>query len=556
MKRRAKYIPLDFQKRMKNISIDSFSSDSLQAIRKKLSRDYLGFFQGLRKIYKIGEIEHEVVAAIKLTVVTINLIDTISRTKGVEKQDVEDVVANIEVLNNQRDYFVRTSKDISPLRDRISKVQEETGISPESLNVTNEIVRGGVAGMRKQTREGVLPFLSRTAPELVGAVKGVAGGAAAAVLGPFAPMAIGAAKGIAGISRGLAEKVRARRELSFQRRLEPVATGLSPWELEQGVMARRRGPKVTEFGGFAQRKPSKEELVAPLTYFFDRKADKAKWTKDVLKRLSDKKGETKEGLFGGMLSSLTAPLTKMSSMLGTWLPKLGIIAGLGAGAVIAGKKVTEAVGAAKGLEEARAGRREAAKGLKGSSEQWISWVKEVGVEEASKKTGKSSGQLAVQLANMKQRQEFEERAGRAWYHRGIVGKVLGKKQKELTPYSEILAGVKSGMGIPLVSETSAEVKSSISALPAAKGGTATKVELATENIEDNVRKAIELMPTKIMPEIGDQISKLSSSIDNLSNQVNRGTAAEVKGPGLGDPNDSADALLNAHASGNLSLGSD
>ena len=89
---------------------------------------------------------------------------------------------------------------------------------------------------------------------------------------------------------------------------EPIPSmrgAISPTMIE-GV-----APRVGAFRTLGRRK--KEEATEPLFYFFNKRAYRAKWTRDVLKALKDKKGGVKLGLG---LGKLMLPLIGLTASIG------------------------------------------------------------------------------------------------------------------------------------------------------------------------------------------------------------------------------------------------
>jgi len=296
-----------------NLEIDQFNSRTLKAIYAKLVRDYEGFFVSLQRLYGPSRQRKEVDNVLSNVRKAIALLRNIISTGVANKEDAETLVANIEEINKSKDYYIEQSKSVQALSERVSKVAETTGISLEDLTVTKDIVRKGMRQARVGRVSGAQARVLRGAfPETRRIAGGLARGVATAALGPFTPiagMAYGITKDILGLGRQVGrfgfERARERKAYGLERELRPLSYAAPSEELERVVSARRRGLPLERYGvgRRVSSRQSKEEAVAPLMYFFDKKAHKAKWTRTVLKWIKES-AQPKRGIFGGLLKGV------------------------------------------------------------------------------------------------------------------------------------------------------------------------------------------------------------------------------------------------------------
>jgi len=524
------------------IAIDRFNTRVLSALSTKLARDYLGFFGSLAKTYTQGPQKKKLDSIVIVVKKSVVLLDNMISNNQVSKRDVQDLVDYVEEINQARDEFLQQAEQNKSLDTKIQKISETTGISPGDLSVTKEIIEKGARVTRKRTKEGVAPFMKRTMPGTLGLGGELAGGAATALLGPFAPIAFMAgtlAKGAWGVGKGLRGKLQDRREEGLSRRLTPMSAALptSAFNRLAGARAQRpfaanfsgisqrrsKHPFAANFGGISQRRPfstkrSKEEMVLPLTYFFDKKAHKAKWTKELLDRfksMEKKIGGKGVGGLSGMLTGL--------------LPLIGTIAAFGVGIAAATVSIYEIVKAAKAFTD------------------W--WNAKEGLAESKKAMEKASG-----LGQGTWGKHALEKGKTGTEQLGIIDKatkegklspLMSKKIKENMILENILP-----KKVPELERDSSEVKAVTERL---RGGTTKK------------NKLLEPMPTKIKdPFQSDREKKetnksmlgVQKAVEQVNETLSRQQGSGVRGAALGDPYGVGDPLLIPWSSGQLTVGRD
>jgi len=286
--------------------VDVFDMKTFRALKLKLSRDYVTFFRSLGDLYKRGEFKRITNESVLLALETINLLENLIESGTFNKNDVNLLVENVDKLNSRRDILLEKSNQVQALKDRMNRVRNETGIDPKNLNITREIIRKGARGEMKKKKEGVFPFLKRTAPRTVETIRDVFGGVATGLLGPLTPFAE-MGKDIFGVGKGIFQKLGERKEERLGRLLSP----LSP----QGSVGGAFGGSPGIMAGGATSSASRRAGSNVLLDFFNRGAYKAKWTKELLKRMKGF-GTAKSGFsFGGILSGVVEKFKDLSLSL-------------------------------------------------------------------------------------------------------------------------------------------------------------------------------------------------------------------------------------------------
>lgn len=525
------------------IAIDRFNTRVLKALATKLSRDYAGFFVSLVKTYQRGEQKKKLDYTVALVKKSIVLLENMVSMNQVSRSDVSNLVGYIEEINVSRDEFLVQAEQNKSLEAKMQKVSETTGISPEDLNVTKEIVTRGAAQTRRRTKEGALPFIKRTMPGTLALGGELGRGITTAALGPFAPVAgmLGTlAKGAWGMGAGVREARQLKQEEKLTGRLAPMASNLQTSAFNRLATKRAEHPFGASFAGISQRTPiprrqNKEEMVFPLTYFFDKKAHKTKWTKELLDRFKgiEKKldrSKTDKGL-SGMLG--LGGLVKKFSLLGAAiLPLLGptgVLLGLGAAGVFAGLKFKELAfltGEYWGV----------LKNVKIHEEKQLELQKKFQEREAgtlakkmiTAKTSEERGTLAAQLRiNQKEREKALIKKGRI-------------RITESGGFGRAWETWKSGAGSLLgIGDTEAPV---------------SKIPGATQKEEQ-----LEAMPAVKGPFIRSSKEKdagmvgIQKAIENLHETVSRQQDSGVRGASLGSHFGVGDPIITNWSSGQVTV---
>lgn len=506
--------------------VSSLGMKTFQALRTKLLRDYLTFFRSLEKTYQIGKFKGEAKAASNLVVSTIRLVDQGIKSGAPKKEEVENIIANIDSLNAQKDFFVNAAKEIAPIQKRLVEIEEETGISPKALSITEEIVRRGVKVEKAGRREARKGAFRRAMPRTMALGAELGKGVAAAALGPLYPIAemLGVPiKEAFGFGR---KAFRRSRERKLGEQLEPMARGYPTEELERGAALRRAGLPVLEVSGVSRRGP----ITIPLREFFDKEAYRAKWTKELLQKIKDLgkvRGRDREGGLSMLgLSGLTEKFAGLGAGLLPLIGKAGLLLVL-AGAITfttieltkLGKVTKEYWDTLKRVSKSREKQEKLQEGVR---------EKEAGIYARRLITGGTLEERTKARTGLLRVQKEREKALREEATKLEITKP-GESASKLASWW--LSGVRSIF---------------------------RRGETPTGRMEPPPTGSIGPLrtPTTEMREQSEQISKLTKTMETLSNRIqNIGQPqSNIKGPGLGNPFDSADSLLRGLTSGNLALG--
>jgi len=444
--------------RYKPIIVDQFNMQSLIALRAKLHRDYLGFFGNLSNLYKKGERKNELNYIIDKIRRAIKQLDTVLASGKIKSTDANEIISQIEEINESRDVFTSDVKKIDALRKKVNKVVETTGISLSDLNLTENVVREGLALAIKSKKKAGSP-LERKMPRTYWEGRKLLKGIETAVLGPFAPLAdiiSGGVKDIAGLVRGMRKKGLERREERFGERLGPMAYGLPPRKYEDMMHERKIPPMVRGFGGYStkesMRKPDKEEQVAPLTYFFGKKAYQTKWTKELLDRIRGIGVKDGSG-FGGILSGLMHKFMDLGKWIMPLIGKGGVFALLAADMLWAIPQIKKFLNALGEREKALGELRKSGKASDVAKAQKEEKIAEIGADEYARRVGKTPRQVAIDVVSARQKAIMRRKMEEAPWIKPLRfwGRMLGmeeKPEKQLAPFYTQVKAFEKARGVP------------------------------------------------------------------------------------------------------------
>jgi len=538
-KRFKKKFKKEFQTyRIPSIEIDRFNIQTLKAIYVKLVRDYVGFFVSLQKLYGQSKQRKRIDETVGKIRKTVTFLRYVLNAGTITKEDAEILTNDIEEINKDKDYFLEQAQDVRSLRERVSKVSETTGISPEDLNITKGIVEKGA----KQARERVgarKPSVFRGAmPETRKTIKGLAGGVATAALGPFTPlasMAYGTAKDVLGLGqragRFATEKVREGRQQRLEKQLRPFAYGAPPKELEQISTERGRGLSLGGIRGVSplrgqsvrgvSTRRSREESVSSLMYFFDKKAHKAKWTRTVLKWIKESAKTKKGGIFGGLLSGIKNLLPAIAAV-GLALGKAGLAGAVAAFTAVELYRLTKLTGeyfdVLKNVKDFRKKQVE----VLARQEQKVAG-RAIFAETPEERQAAKKGRDVFQQA----RQEILEKEAKSW-----------KPQNLIKQWKTGAVGVKTGVsGLFEAGVTKLGLRPRTDFAPS---GVLPSMEAPREASQSTESVKIQKESLSVLKNVEEAIKK------------DREVPA-IRQPGLGDMYDSGTPLLNEAASGGLTI---
>lgn len=495
------------------LAIDKFNTQVLKALSIKLSRDYGNFFKALSDQYTRGPLKKRLIITTTLLDKSLSILNNMITTTNVSKDEVETLMSNVDEINEDRDYYIEQAEQNKSLSQKIDKVEIETGISSQDLNVTKEIIKKGASQTRRRSREGVAPFLQRTAPDAMHLGAELGKGALGAALGPFAPIAgmVGTmAKGVYGVGKGLREKSVARKEAQLSGKLAPMAQSMDRSVLEKVAGARGQGqPIVGGFKGASTRgvtKQSKEQAAAALTYFFDKKAHKAKWTKEMSNRFKTiEKSIRKSGKSGGLGGFGIAGL----------IGKIALFTAGIAAATLSIYKIKQAVDVVGDYFKAKKGLKEAKATMKVAAGPDSAWEKHLLSQDdplAALQKVKMSGKLAPQMAQQLEKRMTPEyvdahKSSEKWTSQADEAKNLAQKLK----------------------------------------GNEGLLEDMPQRTRDPFKSDIEMK---------EGLKNIVQAVEKVTDSLSKQQSSGVKGASLGDPFGLGSPFTQSLSSGNLSMGDD
>lgn len=498
---------------------DVADMQTFRALKIKLSKDYLGFFSGLDKSYERGPHKKMAHESVVITLATMSVLDTMIDSGVVNEETVGITADNINNLNASRDFFVEQAEQVKALKARIDKVESETGISAQGLNITDDMVTTGAKRERKKQREGVAGFLGRTAPRTAALGGELARATGVAALGPAFPLAQvagGALADIFGVGRGLAQKVGERREGKLGSRLRPLSYNL-PEAAVRGVGASRglgaALPKVDQ-----QRRKTG---AATLTDFFNKGAYKAKWTKNLL---AEMKKSNKQGGKAGM-GGLSGLFGRLRSSILPLVGKAGLLAALGSGAGVSAVKAGQLVGKLGEYLEVQGNLSKHLKKQAALQEKFNNKLNKAlseKVKEAEEGTEKLSEISTTIRSKMESRSQALQLA----------------PSKIRDPFSGGSYIKKTGVVLTDSGDTQLD-----------------KIEKKLQNGGQGYRRFPDRLSSPDDSALSDQISKLSSSIEALASKKDKqaNVPAVIKESGVGNPYDNSDDVLKGYSGGNIEL---
>ena len=328
--------------------------DMLKAIEAR-SIQFRTFFKSLAKEYpKTSGLSNQINEALAMTE---DVVSTLGGLQGrthrpVSSKEIEELLSSIQIVSEIASGLADRRVESVAFDKKLSEVEVQSGFTVKDISETSKGMRREVAGMGRRKRGA----LGKALAPATGLAKDLAGGAATALLGPFAGVLGTLGKSAMGIVGGIGRGLLARRRGKFLKGLGPAAQRLPERWLgdTQGERMRGRGlqgfyprgalgdmpafrsifggdtrgtvPRVGgTLGGFGAglaAEPSKKQIITmslPLSYFFGKPAYKAGWTQEVvvlLRKIAKVSGKGKEGstnvfvtgMLPGILSGLGVTL--------------------------------------------------------------------------------------------------------------------------------------------------------------------------------------------------------------------------------------------------------
>jgi len=483
--------------------IDRSNMQILQMIHAKYSREYLPFFAMLSTMYGSSKRGKE----IREEVIWINQVRGIieaaifgGKVSGDQATELYDLFDKIE---DRKQVFIDEVKQNQSLQQKMDKVQQTVGISTGDLNITKDMLKAGVKQAKKRDIGG---DFRHKHPESSHRLRRIGEGIKVAALGPFSP--------VFDLVSDLSKMLASRLGRGENRRESRLMTSLGLHTMT-GSGFQSPTPTMTPGANITPMSmpPTPPLAMDPLFQFFNNKAYKAKWTRELLDRMK-KAGQA--SIDNGSLLRIGGGILKYTALI--------------AGAVISIKQFVNLFGAAREAKEA--GRKAVIAGtdLGKVIAQRDAEVQSIGLDAAAAKYKKTPQQVIKESAErehirqktidsgIKAQESTIARIGRLTpigaAAKAVANKVYGNKPK-----------------VQSVEELQKQYERKF---------TVTPPKIDTKQLDEIVKGAIRKM------------EETSKSVDKLTERI--GNQNDAKPVSVGNPFDSADPLVTQLSSGKLTIG--
>jgi len=331
----------------------------LDVVEQKYGKDYYAFLDKLRFEYidlkhlpEVGKVATELASQIS----SISRMIGVLRGKGGEFAKPEQIDALFDLMKNADDnfsYLLDKAESTAAFKERLSKVEKETGMSLENIVKTNKIVKSRMENLSKSKT-----FAGKVVSGIGAGAAGI-GGLAVGMLGMIAPLAPIAELALLS-GRGIGKMVRRAKEARIAKKEHALAEGLtlkesfSPESVAKTYEGLKSNPPYLRdtYGGYGRTKYGYDDytkatgagrreaaggmgpegrtageaavssgaLSDGLTMFFMKPAYKAGWTRDVLNALN----KMSHGTAAGSATSAASTIGNfgLGAMFGSLLPKI------------------------------------------------------------------------------------------------------------------------------------------------------------------------------------------------------------------------------------------
>ena len=493
-----------------SFGVDRSDLSILRAIKLKYERDYIGFFRSLSNLYGRSHQKHEVEEAISITKAIVVFLDALIAHGRITKEDENLLYERVEAIDEYKTHLVEEVSKTKAGKDRLARVTESIGVSPEDLNVVKRIIESGVSQTRKASNKvkSIFPSSQKLSE--------IASGVGASLLGPFAP-AIGLAgsvtKDIAKWFGSMAKRDWGKIE---ERRASKSISQLRPSAVQPNEPEPVSNSVSVPFGGVVQSGTKgivRKDISSGLFDFFNDRAYKAKWTKELLHRVG-------KGIGAG--SEDTSLFLKFAAA---------------AVAAVLAKKV---VNSKKELSKAGSEEIKAGVGLGYQANKLLQRAKSEGLSASAAKMGVSQEEYIKRVAVAKHESQktiaagFRDKEPLAGFPRWLVPpaitgidflvkKIVGYKRPEVQPLPTIIKQIEKELGYrpPSVGAPKIEVEASF---------------------------------TSALQKTLDGVDKLSKSVDTVLRLKPTDVQQPVRPVIFPNPYDPSDPLINEYSSGRLTIG--
>jgi hypothetical protein len=472
----------------------------LHQIYASFRNEYIPFLTELSKAYQVGEVASDIDDTVLMVHDVMKKIVEIITIGKVGKKDASILYQSINDIEANKSRLMNRITEDEEFRSKVEEIYETTGISAKDLGITKEMLKAGVKQVKgKQVDNEFQSGFEQKHPKSSGKLKSVVEGMKVAGLGPFAPVL----DIVGDVENWLRSKLIKPKEKRGQS---------MPGSSMRGLPSRDR-----RFQQQTLPAPQPVERVSPginytegesnsLFHFFNTRAYKAKWTKELLERMKGGKG--------------TEP-SSSGQLLKYALSTAAVVGGI----AFTGKKVYDLI---KAIKEAKVSGGKAIESAQGLGKVIAVRDAEIigrpgGLEAASKKYNKTKKQLVEEATN----REYTRQVGLA------AG--FAARENIVTRMEPWLVGKITGYKRP-------------------------KVE-SREQIRKDTERKFDYKPAKIdtaeldriVKAAAEEMKKMGKSVDKLSDNVGK-TQTEVKPVSVGNPFDSADPWVTQLSTGKLTVG--
>ncbi len=505
--------------------IDQFSMKIFRALHRKMSRDYLPFVSALSRLYSQGPMKEVIKDFDREIHEVLSIVDHALEETFISNEQGKELVQSVTDVEELKEGLEQQARTVKAFAEKLGKVEAETGISTDTLNVTRDIASQGVAQVKRETKEPALDYLNRVAPKATETMTNVLKGAATGLAGPYAP-AIGMLSDVTNIPLEMHRKHRQRKEAGMSASIRPHRPGLAEGLVTPGG---RHGAGLPRFQGFSDMGgPGTGNRRAdnnPLMQFFNKGAFTAKWTKQLLLKISSIAaslsmggggGKGKGGVVSSVLSGATG--AGLAATAAKAVPVLGAAAVAGGAALAGGVAITQAYKASKAEIEFKKARERLTGALQMLASQTERTIKQIqqagGIEAYAEKAEQSPRQVAMDIASTEQWVEQQKWANRSPWKKAFGVSAFVKKP-ELQPFYDRVDQLERELAAQKVLKQTGS-----------DGSTQANQELLTE------------------------LKRISRNTAPAATTSNNGV---VSGAAPRDAKDSGDVLLNSFIGGGLSI---
>lgn len=492
-----------------DLNVDRFNMQILQVVHAKFSREYLPFFAMMATMYSNSSKRGK---EIREQILWINhvraIIDSVTFTGKITPEQTRMLYNLFDKIEDRKQGFLDDVRVNQSMQQKMDRAAQSVGVSVNDLNLTKGALKAGVKQARKKpvTDEG--PTRRRSGIHSSDRIRRIGEGMKVAAFGPFTPLVDLAAdinKLVSSWSVGRKDKKESR-----------ISSSLGARHVGMPAAAEPISPLIrdipTGFGMPTQRSPQ-EDLFA----FFNNKAYKAKWTKELLDRVG----------------KIGRPMTAGGTLTGGDGTKLLKYAATIATSVASIKVVLDLFKVSREAKEAGRKAAIASTELGRSIKDKEQFIEQEGLQGAAERMHKTSDQVIRDLARMKQQQQKTESS---------AAKALEPPTSKVPWYVSPPIWLVDKIARKAAGYRRPEVQS-------------------VEQIQKEYERKFKPTGVTLDPRAFDGITKnLSASMKSMEETMkklmesNRQSEYQIRPPSVGNPYDPSDPLINQLSAGQLTAG--